>query len=375
MLRHTGILARSLLQARGFSFAFLVTLSVALGGSTVVFGVVRTLLFRPLPYSDVERLVVATPTVTWGMYAAMRDSLSILEQSAAYIEQAANVSVGGHVERTMVAHVTSTFFQVTGVRPALGRLWDERESGGSSQPVVLISDDFKRRHFGNERDAIGTLKWERAYVVVGVVENSLEGYPGEAPQPTVYLNHEQSQRPVPQMTFLVRAPAASEALARSLAEVVRRVLPGHPLYNVLTLDRIVSAKFARERIISSMMLVFALLALLVAGGGVHGAVAYALTSRIHEIGVRRALGGSDPRILSEVVLRGMKLVAAGLVVGMHVALGLRWLAEAQFVGAAGTDFFTCVMAIILVLGVGAVACAGPARRALRIDPIETLRMQ
>jgi len=79
--------------------------------------------------------------------------------------------------------------------------------------------------------------------------------------------------------------------------------------------------------------------------------------------------------LSEVVRRGLKLVAAGLVVGMPVALGLRWLAESQFVGASGTDFFTCVMAIVLVLGVGAVACTGPARRALRIDPIETLRLQ
>lgn len=155
MLRHAGILARSLLQARGFSLAFLVTLSVALGGSTVVFGVVRTLLFRPLPYSDVERLVVATPTVTWGMYTAMRDSLSILEKNAAYIEQAANVSIGPHIERAMVAHVTSGFFEVTGVRPSLGRLWDERESGGGSHPVVLISHDFKRRHFGSEGDAIG----------------------------------------------------------------------------------------------------------------------------------------------------------------------------------------------------------------------------
>jgi ABC-type antimicrobial peptide transport system permease subunit len=123
------------------------------------------------------------------------------------------------------------------------------------------------------------------------------------------------------------------------------------------------------------MVLFGGLTLLLAAVGVHGVLSYAVALRTREIGVRRALGGNESAILRLVLWRGMRLVVVGVAIGLPVALAVRWFGESELVGATGTDPMVCAGAVALVAAIGAIASLLPALRAVRIDPIETLRSE
>jgi putative ABC transport system permease protein len=160
-----------------------------------------------------------------------------------------------------------------------------------------------------------------------------------------------------------------------LAGLVRTLDPGQPLYNVLTLDAILSARLGRERLLVWMMAAFAALTLILAAVGVHGALSYAVTLRTQEIAVRRALGGSAPAILGLVLRRWALLLGVGAAAGLPVAVALRWYLATEFVGSGDYDPTATTVALVLVAGAGLAASLSSARRAMRVDPMTALRCE
>jgi len=178
------------------------------------------------------------------------------------------------------------------------------------------------------------------------------------------------------MTVLLKGSGDdAAALAAPLTRLMRQVNPNQPLYNVLTLDRIVSTQLARRRLIMTMMAVFAGLALLLAASGVYGVLSYAVAQRAHEIGVRMAIGGSRGDVFSLVLGRGMRLVGFGVVAGLPIAYALTRVLAAQLVGVTRMDAPTYLATVALVGVLGLLGCAVPAWRATRVDPIVTLRSE
>jgi putative ABC transport system permease protein len=177
------------------------------------------------------------------------------------------------------------------------------------------------------------------------------------------------------MTLLLKGRGEAAALSRPLGRLVRGINPNQPLYNVLTLDRIVATQVARRRMLMIMMGVFASLALLLAAVGVYGVMSYSVARRSHELGVRLALGGTRRDVFRMVVLRGMRLVALGVLVGLPSAYGLTRVLASQLTGITRSDPPTYLGMALLVTALGLLGCAVPAWRATRVDPIVTLRTE
>ncbi len=291
---------------------------------------------------------------------------------------------GRSAEVENVQRISEDYFSLLSVpivagRP-LGRYDNER--------TLVVNESFARKYWGSPGAALNQqLTFGRAapgsraapaFVVVGVAADAHEGGPGAAPWPTVY----ESFRYVwpfgadTQMTLLLRARHGDgTSLARPLFEIVRSLDPDQPLYNVLTLEQVVHAKFARQRVMLMTMALFGALTLLLAAIGVHGVMAYAVALRRQEIGVRLALGGSARRILGLVAGRAAQMLGAGLVVGVPAAVTVVSLVQFDLFDIGATDAVVCFGAAGIVAAGGVIASLSPALRATRVDPIETLRSE
>src|SRR3954468_23213450 len=151
--------------------------------------------------------------------------------------------------------------------------------------------------------------------------------------------------------------------------------PPQPVSNVQTMDEVLSKEIGPRRIAMTLLLTFAALALILASIGIYGVLSYFVTQSIPEIGVRVALGATRINVLRLVVGRGMKLTAAGLVVGLVAALLLTRLMTSLLFGVSATDATTFVAVSALLMTVALLACYIPARRATKIDPLVALRYE
>ncbi|HEX6104617.1 MAG TPA: FtsX-like permease family protein, partial [Gemmatimonadales bacterium] len=146
-----------------------------------------------------------------------------------------------------------------------------------------------------------------------------------------------------------------------------------PLAQVQTLAEIRARSLASPRVTTSLLGLFALLALLITGAGLAGVVAFSVSQRTQEIGVRMALGAERSEVLGMVLRQGMRLVLAGLVLGVLGAVALTRLMAGMLYGVPATDPLTFAAVALVLTGVAAVACLVPARRAATVDPLIALR--
>ena len=271
--------------------------------------------------------------------------------------------------------VGGTYFRTLSVPMLEGRPLDARDAAGSERAAV-VNEAFARKYWDNPRQAMGRRVLLGGYfTIVGVSGDVRDVASTRPPLALVYFALPQSPWVPSQMTVLLKGAGNPAALAAPLTRVMRQLNPNQPLYNVLTLDRIVSTQLARRRLIMTMMAVFAGLALLLAAAGVYGVLSYTVARRAHEIGVRMAIGGSRRDMFSLVFGRGMRLVAVGLVVGLPLAYALTRVLAAQLVGVTRTDVPTYLATALIVAALGLLGCAVPAWRATRVDPIVTLRSE
>ncbi|HVS15880.1 MAG TPA: ABC transporter permease [Thermoanaerobaculia bacterium] len=288
-----------------------------------------------------------------------------------------------------VTWVDGPFFAALGIPLEAGRLLEDSDRA-DSQPVVLVNRTLARTIWGDE-DALGKrLRWGVSsaaswLTVVGVVADVNDGPLGSEPNPHVYVPYQQfstveldmgretSSSWGRQLQLAVASSSDPSALINPVLAVVRELDRSLPVSDVRTMEQIVGEGVASQRASATLLGVFAAIALALAGIGLYGVLAYAVTQRRREIGVRVALGAERSAVVAMVVRQGMVLVAAGLAGGVIVALGLSRLMTAVLYQTSSTDPLAFVFAAGVLLVAALLASWLPARRASTVDPVTALR--
>ncbi len=175
------------------------------------------------------------------------------------------------------------------------------------------------------------------------------------------------------MHYVVRTTVPPATLSPMIAKVIRDIDPTVPVARMREMDEVFSDSISRPRLLAQLLAAFAGLALLLAGIGTYGVLAYMVVERRREMGIRLALGATRARVLGQVMTQGLVLAGTGVVVGLVAALGLTRLLTSLLFGVQPTDVMTLAIAIPLIVVIAAIACWVPAWRASRLDPNVVLR--
>ncbi len=265
------------------------------------------------------------------------------------------------------------YFQTLGIPVLAGRAFTEQD-GAQAAGVALVNQAMARRFWGGQSPVGQRLSLDAGEswrTVVGLVGDVKQYGLDQAPSEEVYRPLSQ----VPQIggSVLLRTAGRPEALESGLRAAVQAVDPQQPVYGVRTVDEVRTESLAAPRLTVTLLGLFALLALIITATGIAGLIAFSVSRRTHEIGIRMALGAPRGRVLWMLLRQGVALVLGGLLLGLAGALAFtRVLANLLF-QVQPTDPLTFLAVFLILLAVAAVACLLPARRATRIEPIVTLR--
>ncbi len=284
----------------------------------------------------------------------------------------------GEAPTTNVRPITSGFFRTMGLRQLAGR--DFTASDGVESPrVAVISETLARRHFPGENPIGARLHVSVGdpeggpYEIVGVVSDiKLTSLDSDMPA-LVYIPH--TQLAIGLMTFVVRTDGDPLSLVNGVARAVRSIDPELPLADVQTMEAVVDATLARPRTVAALLAAFAVMALVLAGVGVYGVMAYSVAQRTQEIGVRMALGATPQSVFGLVLGHALRLVAGGVVIGLVAAAILTRLLETLLYDTDPLDPATFAATAGVLVAVAAVASYVPARRGTRVAPVEALRAE
>jgi predicted permease len=272
--------------------------------------------------------------------------------------------------------VTPAYFQVMGIPLRRGRAFTAHD-GADSPPVVIINENMAKRYWPGE-DPIGKrfkyggqgseAPWMTIVGVVGDMRRT--GYDS----PVRYETFQPyPQRPARSMTLVVRTAHDPVTLVGPVRGQVRVLDPDLPVYQLRTMDQLLSEMIAQRRFSMTLLGTFAALALLLGIIGVYGVTAYLVAQRTREVGLRIALGAQPEQLVRMVVGQGMKVAITGLVVGLIGALVLTRLMAGMLYGVSPTDLATLAAVTALLALATLVANYLPARRAARVDPLVALR--
>jgi predicted permease len=272
-----------------------------------------------------------------------------------------------------VRPVTPGYFATLGIPLLRGRPLTDRD-GPDAPAVVLINDAAAKRYFPGA-DPIGQRIrfWGVSREVVGIVGNELfHGLAAEAP-PAVYPPLQQT--PMGSASLLAQGAADPARLVPALRAAIREVDPQLPVHGITVLDDALSASLARERFATTLLSLFAALAMTLAVIGVYGVLSYAVAQRTREMGVRLALGASPRGVVALIVRRGMALALAGIGLGVAAGLAASRLLAGQLFRVTPADPATYAAAAVAAAAASLAACWLPARRATAISPVDALRAE
>ncbi|MBA3554769.1 MAG: FtsX-like permease family protein [Gemmatimonadales bacterium] len=237
-----------------------------------------------------------------------------------------------------------------------------------------VAQPHRRAHWGAENPVgrrISADSGKTWVTVVGVVGDVRHYGLDTEPADEMYMPF--AQVPIREGSLLVRTTGDPHLAARLVEDEVHAIDPDQPVANVETLDELRGEALASPRLTASLLGMFALLALLITGAGLAGVVAFSVSQRTQEIGVRMALGAERSEVLAMVLREGMRLVLAGLLIGIAAALVVTRLMAGLLYGVGATDPVRFIGVAVMLLAVAAVACLVPARRATTVDPMVALR--
>ena len=265
------------------------------------------------------------------------------------------------------------YFHALGIPLVTGRFFT-RDDGPDAPDVAIVNQTLARRYWARE-SALGRRisadSGKTWITIVGVVGDVRHYGLDSEPSDEVYLPF--SQLPIREGTFLVRTSGDPAEMARRIGEEVLAIDPGQPLANLQTLEEVRGEALASPRLTTTLLLLFALLALGITAAGLGAVVAFSVSQRTQEIGVRMALGAGRAEVLGMVLKEGLRLVGLGLVLGVGAAVVLTRLMTGLLFQVEATDPLTFTgMALVLVV-IAAAACLAPARRASTVDPMVALR--
>jgi predicted permease len=258
-----------------------------------------------------------------------------------------------------------------------GRLFDERDSWDQPK-VVIVNQAFAKRYFSG-RDPLGQVirlggpPWAGTDIIVGVISDVKHGTLEETARTEIYTPLWQSLSQ--NATLAIRASGPVGPLASGMRQAVLSLMPGAPVFDVHTMDELISEAGARRRFQTSLLSIFAAIALALALVGIYGLMTYSVKQRTPELGIRMTLGASRARVLGMVLRQGVGVTAIGVALGIGGALALTRVLEASLYGVKATDPITFYAVPALILLVSAAACLAPAWKATRIDPAIALRYE
>jgi len=265
--------------------------------------------------------------------------------------------------------VTPGYFNAIGLTLRRGRDFAARDHEHS--PKVVIINEALARQFFPHQEVIGQRFGLGEQVIVGIVGDARDDNLDKVAKPGFYAPF--AQGPMPFMGVVLRSTVEPEALIAAVRKVVTELYPAQPILSFKTMEERIYERTAPKRIMTVVMGVFAGIALLLAAIGLYAVMAYAVSQRTHEIGVRLALGAPRVAILRLILGQGMKLALVGMALGMAGALALTRVMTQLLYGVNATDAPTFVLVSLTLAGVALLACWLPARRATGVDPMIALR--
>jgi predicted permease len=267
------------------------------------------------------------------------------------------------------------FFETLGIPLLQGR--DFSEQDGENAPQVVVINETMAKRFWPKQDAIGKrFKFfgEEFYrEVVGVARDTKYNSLTEAGTPFIYTPLLQNYSDAG--TLHVRAAGGAANLTTAVRGVTQELAAGVPLLNVQTLSERIDQSLSGQRSQAMLLAIFGALALLLSSIGVYGVIAYSVTQRTREIGIRMALGARKGNVIRVVLKQGMSLVVSGVALGLVGALAATRLIASLLFGVTAADPSTFAITSLLLAGVAALASYIPARRAAKVDPLIALRYE
>jgi hypothetical protein len=313
---------RSLRRSPGFVVVASAALALGIGATTAIFSVVYSVLLRPLPFPDPDRLVML-----WERQPTGRQNVTSMSNFRAWQDRAQSFEAAARA--------------IFGDAQSLG------------MPLKVSWNDA------------------REVEIVGIVSDIRHGQLHTRPDPCLFMPN--AQQPFPFSALVIRTNGDPHGLVEAVKREIRSVDPDQGVGEIQTMEQIVSDSIARPRAQTLLFGVFGALALALACVGIYGVLAYAVTHRTREIGVRLALGATPAAAFGLILRDGLRLTASGLIVGLGAAVVLTRFMQGLLYDVAALDPTVFASVTILLTLVATAACALPAARATRVDPAIVLR--
>ena len=273
------------------------------------------------------------------------------------------------------------YFRTMGIPIVKGRDFEQRDQHGSP-PVIIITEEFARQYFPNEdplgkrvHPGIASIEGEDSTMreIVGVVGNIRNRTLDAEPTPAYYVP--QTQVPFSQMAVVVKTSNEPRTLVSGMTKEVAAMDADLPMFGVKTMHEYLSSSVAGPRFNTTLLSIFAGVALVLTLVGLYGVMSYSVAQRTNEIGIRLALGAQTRDVLLMVVKQGSILILLGLTIGLAGAFAATRLIESLLFGVTAKDPFTFAAAAVLLAVVALLACYIPAWRATKVDPLQALRYE
>jgi len=321
-----------------------------------------------------RRLVERVRTVPGIQSATLARRLPLTDGGIAF----ANVAIDGYAPakdedmRLNYETVGPQYFQTMRIQFLHGRDFDERDQEGA-RGVVIINETMARRYWPGG-DALGRrIKLTKDWLeIVGIAKDVKNRSLREAPQPFLYLPLLQDYRS--NMISVARTAIEPEKMSQSIRAEVAALDPEIPIFDFKTLEDHVGISLFLQRMAATLLSIFGLLALSLAAIGLYGVMAYSVSQRTREMGIRISVGAKQGDVLKLILGQGLTLAVIGIIGGLIIALAVTRLSAHLLYGVSATDPVTFTGIALLLLGVALTASYFPARRATKIDPMIALRM-
>jgi putative ABC transport system permease protein len=288
----------------------------------------------------------------------------------------------GHTKNTGAAQyrvISPGYFRVMQIAVRQGRHFDDKDTAGA-EPVVIVNEAFARSNFSGiepigQQVFVCCERWRR---VVGVVSETKQRSLTEAAPAAVFIPVAQAEEGardlLRQGSFVLRMASDPSLLSAAVIQSeVHHIDSAVPVRAVRPMEQLVSRSIASQRFNLFVLGLFAILGLLLAAVGIYSVMAYGVSQRTHEIGLRLALGAQSRDVLTLIVKQGMTPALVGLIVGLIASLGLTRSMQSLLFGVEAIDALTLAIMSLTVTIVALLACWIPARRVAKVDPMIALR--
>ena len=290
----------------------------------------------------------------------------------------------GEIRQAEYRAISADYFRAMGIPLQKGRVFTERDTK-DAPGAVIVNETFANRYFPNE-DALGKRLHIDTQVelatyggktipreIVGVVGDLKNSVTQTRTKPEMYVPY--LQNPHRTMTVVMSNSSDQASLASSVRSEVRNLDANLPVFNIKTMAQLRDEQVAQQRFFTLLLSMFAAVALVLAIVGIYGVLAYSVSQRTREIGIRMALGAHPSDVLKMVLKQGMWLVSIGLFIGLAAAIVLTRVVYNMVYGAGGADVVTFVGVSLVMILAALSACYISARKATKVDPLKALQFE